>query len=89
MKVATKSPARRGQIAATRATLTLSAEAYRSLDRLRGNLPRSTYLQQIIEREKRRREREDFIATANAMCTETFCRESLRLNESLPVDSGA
>ena len=39
----------------------------------------------LLEREKARRQREAFVARANAQCTEAFCREAVRLNARLPV----
>jgi hypothetical protein len=82
MKVAKKSP--KGRFAG-RATLTLPAEAYRAVDELRGELSRSAYLQSLLEQEKTRRQREAFVARANAQCTKAFCRETLRLNARLPI----
>jgi hypothetical protein len=82
MKVAKKSLK---DHAARRATLTLPASAYRAVDELRGDLSRSSYLQSLLEREKTRRQREAFVARANAQCTKAFCRETLRLNAHLPV----
>ena len=82
MKVAKKSPKRRP---AKRATLTLPAQGYRAVDELRGDLSRSAYLHSLLEREKARRQREAFVARANAQCTEAFCREAIGLNARLPV----
>ena len=68
MKVARKSPLR----PPTRSTLTLPATAYRAIDELRGGLSRSTYLERLLERERKRLEREHWIASANAHCTPEF-----------------
>jgi hypothetical protein len=86
MKVAKKSPKRRP---AKRATLTLPAEGYRTVDELRGDLSRSAYLHSLLEREKARRQREAFVARANAQCTEAFCSEAVRLNARLPAHGPA
>ena len=86
MKVAKKSPKKRLQSKASpRTTLTLPVKTHRQLDALRGEQPRSSYLEQLIEREKRRLDRATFIELANAQYTEEVCRETLRVNEEFPI----
>ena len=90
MKVAKKSPKRlRTRRPPTRNTLTLPATAYQALDELRGALPRSTYLEGLLERERKRIEREQWIALANAHCTPEFATESLRVNAEYPIHGDA
>ena len=86
MKVAKKSPRKRLQgKASPRTTLTLPQHAYRQLDALRGELPRSSYVEQLIGREKRRLDRAAFVELANAQYTEEVCRETLRVNAEFPI----
>ncbi len=90
MKVATK-VARKvsGKVArktpAARQTLTLSADAYRQIEALRGSEARSAFVERLLEKERRRREREEFIESVNAACTPEFCRETLKINAEFPI----
>jgi hypothetical protein len=78
MKVARKSPAKRR-------TLTLPFGAFSLLDRLRGEAPRSAYLEGLLEREYGRIEQERFHAEVNAAYTREVCEETLLVNEEFPV----
>ncbi len=78
MKVAEKSPIKRR-------TLTLPFTAFTLLDRLRGEAPRSAYLEGLLEREYGRIEQERFHAKVNAAYTLEVCEETLRVNEEFPV----
>lgn len=82
MKVAYKSPAKR-RAPATRATLTLSMEVYRKIDRLRGAEARSVWVQGLVERE---RERAALAETLLAQYSADVCRETLLVNDEFPVD---
>ena len=77
MKIAKKSPQ-------SRQTLTLSRLAFDILDMLRGGLPKSVFVQELLEKEKLRREREVFYRDAVAAYTPDVCRETLELNEATP-----
>jgi hypothetical protein len=77
MKVAKKS-------SQSRQTLTLSRPAFEILDRLRGGLPKSVFVQSLLEKEKLRREREVFYRDAVAAYTPKACEETLELNEATP-----
>ena len=84
MKVAKKSP-RKAVAAAGRATLTLSLEAYRKIDALRGDSPRSVWVQELIDREEARRERARFAVTVGEQYTDAVCRQTLAVNDEFPV----
>lgn len=84
MKVAKKSPAKRA-VAYDRATLTLTGDVYRKIDALRGSQARSAWVQELVEREERRRARDQFAETLRAQYTEKVCRETLALNDQFPV----
>jgi len=77
MKIAKKS-------SQSRQTLTLSRPAFDILDILRGGLPKSVFVQELLEKEKLRREREVFYRDAVAAYTPEVCRETLELNEATP-----
>ena len=77
MKVAKKSPE-------SRQTITLTRSAFEILDVLRGETPKSVFVQELIEREKRRREREAFYRKAVAAYTPEVQAETLKLNEATP-----
>ncbi len=77
MKVAKKSPG-------SRQTLTLSRSAFDLLDVLRGGLPKSVFVQELLEKEKVRREREMFYRDAVAAYTPEVRRKTLELNEATP-----
>ena len=84
MKVARKSPKNRPR-ATTRATLTLSLEVYRKIDLLRGAEARSVWVQRLVEREERQRERERLAETLREQYTNEVCRETLSINDESPV----
>jgi hypothetical protein len=77
MKIAKKS-------SQSRQTLTLSRPAFDILDMLRGGLPKSVFVQELLEKEKLRREREVFYRDAVAAYTPEVCRETLELNKATP-----
>jgi hypothetical protein len=77
MKVAKKSPR-------SRQTLTLSRPSLEILELLRGGLPKSVFLHELLEKEKLRREREIFYREAVAAYTPEVRRETLELNEATP-----
>ncbi len=85
MKVARKTPSRRLKATLQRATLTLSAETYRSIDQLRGNVSRSAWVGQLVEKEQARLERERFIEEVNRQYTPEICRQTLALNDEYPI----
>jgi hypothetical protein len=85
MKVAKKSPRKRLVSALGRATLTLSAETYRKIDALREGMPRSVWVQQLIDLEEARLERQRFVETLREQYTEAVCRETLAINEEFPI----
>ena len=85
MKVAKKSPK---QSSFRRCTLTLPQDAYGLIDELRGKLPRSVFVQQLIERERNRIEREAFIASVNAAYTPEVVRRTLKVNAAFPIHEG-
>ncbi len=78
MKVASKSPA-------LRQTLTLTRSAITLLDSLRGGMPKSVFVEELLEKEKKRREREAFYRTAVASYTPGVRLETLKLNEETPI----
>lgn len=78
MKVADKSPANRH-------TLTLTGNAFGMLDSMRGEVPKSVFVEQLLAKEKKRREREAFYLTAVASYTPDVRMETLRLNEETPI----
>ena len=84
MKVAKKSPGK-PSVALRRATLTLSMEIYRKIDALRGDTPRSVWVQTLIEREEARRERERFAIVLREQYTEDVCRQTLAIDEEYPI----
>jgi hypothetical protein len=88
MKVAKKSPKKRLVRSRQRATLTLSMETYQKIDTLRGDAPRATWVQGLVEAEEARRERQRFIEAVNASYTPEVCRETLRINDEYPIHEG-
>ena len=72
-----------------RATLTLPKEACGIIDELRGTLRRSAFVQKLVAREKKRVEREAFIAAVNAACTPEVIAETLRVNAEFPIHGEA
>lgn len=85
MKVAGKTLRKRPSAAPARATLTLSAECYAKIDRLRGDASRSAWVQELIDREEERRNREKFVALVLEQYTPAVCRQTLALNDAFPV----
>ncbi|MEI8284479.1 MAG: hypothetical protein WCG52_05750 [bacterium] len=77
MKIAKKS-------SQSRQTLTLSRSAFDILDVLRGKLPKSVFVQELLVKEKLLREREIFYRDAVAAYTPKVCSETLKLNEATP-----
>jgi len=78
MGVAFKSPN-------SRRTLTLSRHAVGMLDGLRGEMPKSAYVEELLAKEKTRHEREAFYRTAVASYTPDVRLETLKLNEETPI----
>ena len=78
MKVAAKSPD-------NRRTLTLTGNAFGMLDSMRGEMPKSVFVEELLAKEKRRREREAFYRTVVASYTWKVCLETLNLNEETPL----
>jgi hypothetical protein len=78
MTVASKSPS-------NRQTLTLTRSAFGMLDSMRGEMPKSVFVEELLAKEKRRREREAFYRTAVASYTPDVRLETLRLNEETPI----
>jgi predicted CopG family antitoxin len=84
MKVARKSPKKRPE-ANLRATLTLSLDVYRKIDQLRGAEARSVWVQKLVEREERQRERDRFAEALREQYTKEVCHETLSVNDEFPV----
>jgi len=80
MKVAKKSPENRSIAVPARITLTLPIETYRLIDELRGNEPRSVFLESLVQQERERRERDRWLAKGRAQYTPEVCRRTLELN---------
>ena len=78
MKVASKSPS-------NRQTLTLTRVACGILDSLRGAVPKSVFVGELLAKEKKRREREAFYRTAVASYTPDVRLETHKLNEETPI----
>jgi hypothetical protein len=78
MKVAIKSPV-------NRRTLTLTRSAFGILDSLRGDAPKSVFVEELLAKEKRRQEREVFYRTAVTAYTPKIREETLTLNEETPI----
>jgi hypothetical protein len=78
MKVASKSPQ-------SRQTLTLTHKAFAMLDHLRGESPKSVFVEELLAKEKSRREREALYRTAVSAYTPKVREETLRLNEETPI----
>lgn len=78
MKVAYKSPA-------LRRTLTLTRSAFGMLDSMRGDKPKSLFVEELLTKEKTRREREAFYRAAVASYTPDVRSETLKLNEEAPI----
>jgi len=78
MKVVSASPN-------SRQTLTLTRNAFGILDSLRGNAPKSVFVEELLAKEKVRREREVFYREAIAAYTPKVREETLKLNEETPI----
>lgn len=78
MKVARKSPS-------SRQTLTLTRRAFGVLDSLRGECPKSVFIEELLAKEQSRREREVFYQTAVTAYTPKVREETLKLNEETPI----
>lgn len=78
MIVAKKSPSRRR-------TLTLPPDAIDLLDELRGETPKSQYLEVLLKEAQAAREKEAFYARASAAYTPKICEETLALNNEFPI----
>jgi hypothetical protein len=78
MTVALKSPT-------SRRTLTLTRSAFGILDSLRGEMPKSVFVEELLAKEKARREREVFYRTAVTAYTPKVRDETLKLNEETPI----
>jgi hypothetical protein len=66
-------------------TITLTSTALGILDSLRGKAPRSAFVEELLSKEKKRRERESFYRTVVASYTWKVCLETLNLNEETPL----
>lgn len=67
-------------------TLTLPQSACILVDELRGNLPRSVFVQQLIKVEKRRFEAEQaFVVSLNAAYTPEVVNRTLKINAEFPI----
>ena len=78
MKVAKKSPVNRN-------TLTMTSSAFGILDSLRGEVPKSVFVEELLAKEKNRRERDAFYRTAVTAYTPDVRLETLILNEATPI----
>jgi len=78
MKVALTSPE-------SRRTLTLTRSAFGMLDSLRGERPKSVFVEELLAKEKSRREREVFYRDAVNAYTPKVREETLKLNEETPI----
>jgi hypothetical protein len=55
------------------------------LDSLRGAVPKSVFVGELLAKEKKRREREAFYRTAVASYTPDVRLETIKLNEETPI----
>jgi hypothetical protein len=78
MKVAGKSPA-------SRRTLTLTRNAFGILDSLRGEVPKSVFVERLLAKEQKQREREAFYRAAVASYSPEVRLETLKVNEEIPI----
>ena len=65
--------------------LTLTRTALGIPDSLRGKAPRSALVEQLLAKEKKRREHEAFYRTVVASYAWKVCLETLNLNEETPL----
>ena len=56
-----------------------------AMDSLRGEVPKSVFVEGLLTKEKKRREREAFYRTAVASYTPEVSLETLKLNEETPI----
>ena len=73
------------QSAAGPRTLTLTRRAFGILDGLRGEMPKSAFVEELLIKKKKRREREAFHRTVIASYTPDVRLETLKLNKETPV----
>ena len=78
MKVASQSPN-------SRQTLTLTRSAFGILDSLRGEMPKSVFVEELLVKEKNRLEREVFYRDAVTAYTPKVREETLKLNGETPI----
>jgi predicted CopG family antitoxin len=78
MRVAAKSPQ-------SRQTITLTRSAFGMLDSLRGEMPKSVFVEELLAKEKKRRERAAFYRIAVTAYTPEVREETLKLNEETPI----
>ena len=78
LKVARKSP--------IRGTITLGGAALGLLEKMRGDSPKSTFVEELLREEAGRRERAVFYEEANQAYTSKVCEETLRVHGEFPVD---
>ncbi len=79
MKVANKSPKNQ------RRTLTLNEASTKLVEELRGEMPKSVFIGELLDAESRRRVKERFYAAAAAAYTPEVAKETLALNALYPV----
>ena len=85
MKVAKKSPPSRRTAGSSRVTVTLPLETYQLLDRLRGDAPRSAFIDTLVERERLRLDEEEWLAKGRAQYTPEVCRRTLEIHAAFPI----
>ncbi len=78
LKIAKKSP--------SRGTITLGWVALELLEKMRGDSPKSTFVEELLREEAERRERAVFYEEANQAYTTKVCEETLRVHGEFPVD---
>lgn len=66
-------------------TLTITRTALGIPDSLQGDVSRSAFVEELLSKEKKRRERESFYRTVVASYTWKVCLETLNLNEETPL----
>jgi hypothetical protein len=66
-------------------TLILTRAALGILNRLRGEMPKSVFVEELLAKEKRRHEREAFYRTAVTAYTPKVREETLKLNQETPI----
>lgn len=76
-KVAQKSP--------KRGTLTLGCEALVLLERMRGQSPKSTFVEKLLREEAERKKRAAFYEETNRAYTSKVCEETLKIHQEFPI----